>query len=51
MAADSRLTLVFPLPTPEGSKSDDLKPEETKQKVVHVVNVPKSDGTNKLFLG
>ena len=50
MAADSRLTLVFPIPNPQDSKADDPKPEETKEKVVHVVSVPQSDATNKLFL-
>ena len=50
MAADSRLTLVFPLPSPKDSKSDDLKQEEPKTRTVHLVSVPQSDATNKLFL-
>jgi hypothetical protein len=55
MAADSRLSLVFPLPSPQDSKADDpkqgeAKTEEPKTKIVHLVNVPQSDATNKLFL-
>jgi hypothetical protein len=40
MAADSRLSLVFPLPSPQDSKADDPKEEERKTKIVHLVNVP-----------
>jgi len=50
MAADSRLSLVFPLPTPQDSKSDAQKEGEPKINTVQLVNIPQSDATNKLFL-